>query len=86
MEMAFHVSSERVDQNVRRLASLTGQSITEAIDTAVTEKIRRLEPRAPDPNYVRDLMEMSARIRAKLYPDSRSADELVGYDENGLPA
>lgn len=84
--MAFHVSSERVDQNVRRLAALTGQSITEAIDAAVTEKIHRLEPRTPDPNYVRDLMEMSAGIRAKLYPDFHSVDELVGYDENGLPA
>ncbi len=83
--MAFHVSSERVDRNVRRLAELTGQSITDAIDSAVTEKIRRLEPRKPDPNYVRDLMEMSAQIAKKLRPDSRTPDELVGYDENGLP-
>jgi antitoxin VapB len=83
--MAFHVSSERVDQNVRRLANLTGQSLTDAIDAAVVEKIRRLEPRKPDPNYVRDLMEMAAKIRAKLNPDGRSADELIGYDEDGLP-
>lgn len=83
--MAFHVSSERVDHNVRRLATLTGQSITDAIDTAVREKLRRLEPRSPDPNYVRDLMQMAERIRTKLRLDGRSADELVGYDKDGLP-
>jgi len=82
--MAFHVSSERVDQNVRKLADLTGQSITDAINDAVLDKIRRLEPRKPDPNYVRDLMEMSERIAKKLRPDGRTPDELVGYDENGL--
>lgn len=83
--MAFHVSSERVDRNVRRLAKLTGQSLTEAIDAAVVEKLRRLEPRRPDPTYVEDLLRMAEEIRQHLRPGIKSTDDLIGYDENGLP-
>jgi antitoxin VapB len=83
--MAFHVSSEQVDQNVRALARVTGQSITEAINDAVLEKLRRVEPRRPDPKYVEDLLALSERIGKMLRPDSRTPDELVGYDEDGLP-
>lgn len=83
--MAFHVSSKRVDEHVRRLAELTGQSITDAIDSAVVEKLGRLEPRRPDPNYVRDLMRMADDIGKNLRPGLKSTDDLVGYDENGLP-
>ena len=83
--MAFHVSSEAVDKKVRRLAALTGQSITDTIDSAVTEKLRYLEPRKPDPNYVEDLMRMSDEIGRHLRPGIKSSDDLVGYDEYGLP-
>jgi antitoxin VapB len=83
--MAFHVSSERVDQNVRRLASLTGQSLTDAIDSAVMEKLRWLEPRKPDPTYVEDLMRMADEIGKHLSPGIKSTDDLIGYDEHGLP-
>jgi antitoxin VapB len=83
--MAFHVSNETVDHHVRALAELTGQSITDAIDAAVKEKLNRLRPRASDPNYVRDLMEMSDRIGSLLGSNLRTTDELVGYDDNGLP-
>ncbi len=84
--MAFHVSSEKVNRNVRRLAALTGQSLTEAIDGAVLDKIRLLQPREPDPDYVNDLMALSDRIGAMLKPDTRTLDELVGYGPDGLPS
>ena len=83
--MAFHVSSKTVDKKVRRLAALTGQSITETIDSAVTEKLRRLAPRKPDPNYVEDLLRMADEIGKQLRPGIRSTDDLIGYDEYGLP-
>ena len=83
--MAFHISNDRVDQNVRRLAALTGQSITDAINSAVVEKLRKLEPRRPDPNYVDDLMRMADEIGKHLRPGIKSTDDLIGYDERGLP-
>ena len=83
--MAFHVSSETVDKKVRRLAALTGQSITDTIDSAVTKELRRMEPRKPDPNYVEDLLRMADEIGKHVRPGIKSTDDLVGYDEYGLP-
>ena len=83
--MAFHVSSERVDRNVRTLAALTGKSLTNAIDYAVLEQIRRLQPRRPDPTYIEDLLQMAAETRVSLKPGLCSTDDLIGYDEDGLP-
>jgi antitoxin VapB len=82
--MAFHVSSGRVDEKVRRLAALTGQSITGAIEGAVTEKLRRLEPKKPDASYVNDLKQMAAEIRGALRPAPQAPDGADLYDENGL--
>ena len=82
--MAFHVSSERVDRNVRKLARLTGKTITETIDSAVTDKLRLMEPRKPDPNYISDLKRMAEDMRCHLRPGLQSADDLELFDENGL--
>ena len=83
--MAFHVSNSEVDEHVRALAELTGKTITQAIDDAVMEKLRLLEPRRPDPHYVEDLMRMADEIGKRLRPGIKSTDDLIGYDENGLP-
>ena len=56
--MAFHVSSDQVDRNVRALASLTGQTITDAINEAVLEKLRRVQPRKLDSNLRRGFDEL----------------------------
>jgi hypothetical protein len=75
--MAFHVSNPEVDEHVRALAELTGKTITQAIDDAVMEKLRYLQPRKPDPNYVRDLKRMAEEIRVHLNPNLRSTDDSV---------
>ena len=83
--MAFHISNPEVDEHVRALAELTGKTITEAVDDAVMAKLRLLRPRMPDPNYVEDLMRMADEIGKHLRPGIKSTDDLIGYDENGLP-
>jgi antitoxin VapB len=83
--MAFHVSNPEVDEHVRTLAELTGKTITQAIDDAVMEKLRLLKPRGCDPHYVEDLMRMADEIGERLRPGIKSTDDLIGYDENGLP-
>jgi antitoxin VapB len=80
--MALSIKSDRADQLARELALLTGESIT---DTVITSLERRLaeERRLRRRRSVDDLVE---RFRALPVLDARSADEIIGYDENGLPA
>lgn len=79
--MALSIKSDRADQLARELAALTGESIT---DTVITSLERRLaeERRRRRRRSVDDLVE---RFRELPVLDPRSADEIIGYDENGLP-
>lgn len=76
---------------VARLAEARGISPDEAIIAALKETLDRVEPQAPPTPrlegeaLIRRGKEISARYRALPLLDSRSADEILGYDEFGLP-
>jgi antitoxin VapB len=80
--MALSIKSDRADQLARELASLTGESITETVITSLERRLAE-ERRVRRRRSVDDLVE---RFRELPILDSRSADEIIGYDENGLPA
>ncbi|MDJ0684577.1 MAG: type II toxin-antitoxin system VapB family antitoxin [Alphaproteobacteria bacterium] len=71
----------------KRLATLQGQSIAAAVKQAVKAELSRIERR--------DLAKRAARRQAiegivqecATLPvlDDRSADEILGYDDKGLP-
>lgn len=41
--MAFSIKDPEIDKNLRFLASLTGESLTEAVGNAVAERIEKIE-------------------------------------------
>ncbi len=84
--MPLHINNPAVEQEIRSLAADTGESLTEAIGTAVRERRRRLRPRIQDPATYEKIMRIANRIAALPVLDDRSADEILGYDENGLPS
>ena len=45
-----------------------------------------LNTQDPDPQWIEKLREISDRCAARPVLDARSDDELVGYDEFGVPA
>jgi antitoxin VapB len=80
--MALSIKSERADQLARELALLTGETITDTVITSLERRlaeVRRLRRR----RSIDDLVE---RFQKLPVLDPRSADEIIGYDENGLPA
>ena len=79
--MALSIKSERADQLARELATLTGESITETVITSLERRLAE-ERRRRRRRSVSDLVE---RFRELPVLDPRSADDIIGYDENGLP-
>lgn len=81
--MPINIKNPEVDALVRELAARTGESITEAVLNALKERLARTRPRAAP------LREELAAIRKRCarlpVHDARPADELLGYDEEGLP-
>lgn len=68
------------------LTELTGESLTEAVTAALRDRLvkERRERRKPA-EVARRLLEFGEWYAQFPDKDTRTADEILGYDENGLP-
>jgi antitoxin VapB len=84
--MALSIKHPEADRLARELAKKTGEGITEAVMHALRERLARLNKRS---RYGRPLSEelraIGERVAALPVLDPRSPDEIVGYDDRGLP-
>ncbi|MDB5578830.1 MAG: hypothetical protein JWR80_4006 [Bradyrhizobium sp.] len=85
--MALSLKDQETDSLARQVARLTGETLTEAVRTALAERLRRERLKRGRPANLADELEAIAR-RSDALPvlDNRPADEIIGYDENGLPS
>ena len=83
--MAINIKDESTDRIVRDLAAATGESITEAIATAAKERFDRLTAGQRPRRLADELNEIGLRCAALPVLDERSPEEILGYDERGLP-
>lgn len=84
MHMAFTINSPEADQLAHELAETTGESLTEAVTTALRERlaaVRRPRKRTPSLERIREIQAFVASLPDR---DSRTLEEIL-YDENGLP-
>lgn len=82
--MALNIKEAETDALVRELATLTDESITVAIRTAVRERLDRLH-RGASPVRESLLQGYIERARSRASLDERTEDEILGYDQDGLP-
>ena len=83
--MALSLKDKETDSLARQVASLTGESLTEAVRGALKlrlrdEQLKRGE-RSWDDNAIDAIIERFANLPVL---DSRTDDEILGYDEHGL--
>jgi len=83
--MALSIKDDKTDELAREVARRTGESLTIAIRTALTERLQRLSGRRRAPSAKERVYEILHRVDALPRLDDRSEDEILGYDENGLP-
>ena len=83
--MALNIKNPEVDVFARRLAETTGESITEAVLKALRERLQREEGRRQVRSLKEELLEISDRCGALPDFDTRTPDEIIGYDEHGVP-
>ncbi len=85
--MAILIKDKETDEMIRTLAERTGESITEAVKTAVRQRLQST------PRSEQEIAERKRKLAEVLaYFDSLprinedlTDDEIIGYDENGLP-
>jgi len=69
----------------RVLAQKTGETITEAVIQSLRERIQRQEGRIAWPSLKEELLAIGHRCAQLPVYDTRSPEEIIGFDEHGIP-
>ena len=83
--MAINIKDPETDSLAREVARRAGETITVAIRKALQERLQRLAGRYAAPTKRDKLYDILKRVDALPRVDSRSEDEVLGYDESGIP-
>jgi antitoxin VapB len=82
--MALSIKSDEADQLARELAAETGETLTEAVVTALRERLEREHARH-GASMRRRLARLAADVAALPIADDRPPEDIIGYDDAGLP-
>ena len=83
--VALSIKDPETERLARALAERTGESLTIATRRALEERLRRMGTEARKAALLEDLAASRRRWRALPVLDPRGADDILGYDDNGLP-
>ncbi|MDQ0563598.1 antitoxin VapB [Rhizobium mesoamericanum] len=83
--MALSIKDSETERLAKALAEKTGETITTATRRALEERLLRLSNAGNRTILLEELAASRRRWGKLAVLDNRSADEILGYDENGLP-
>ena len=83
--MALSIKHPEADRLARLLAERTGESLTDAVLTALRERLDREQARSDAAQIQEELRAIGARMARYPVLDDRSPDEILGYGEHGIP-
>lgn len=84
--MAFSIETDDADALARALAAETHESFTQAVTTALRERLERVRGGAERPTLQDTLAARAADYAAAQVADDRNPEEIIGYDDAGAPA
>lgn len=83
--MALSIKHPEADRLARELVACTGETLTEAVVTALRERLTRQRGRTNAAPLRDELAAIRHRCATLPVLDSRAAEQILGYDERGLP-
>ncbi len=83
--MALSIKDAKTDRLARKVARLAGESNTEAVSRALEERLSKLMVRRKTRSLAEELLAIGRHSASLPILDDRTPDEIIGYDENGLP-
>ena len=84
--MALNIKHPEADRLARALAKATGESLTDAVLVALRERLQRHTGRGDRESLRKDLRRIQQKFARACDPAAPTPDEIIGYDERGLPS
>jgi antitoxin VapB len=82
--MALHIRNLEAETLAAELARQTGETKTEAVIKALRDRLSRVRREHSKRSLADELEEIAKHCASLPILDARPADEILGYDENGL--
>ena len=82
--MSLNIKNPEADRLARELAARTGESITQAVVKALRERFKRECAKAPL-SLKDEIMAIGRRAAALPRRTGKTPDEIIDYDERGVP-
>ena len=84
-QMALNIRNPETERLAETLAKLTGETKTQAVTKALRDKLERIRRRRSVCRLADELDEIALHCASLPILDKRDAEEILGYDEHGLP-
>lgn len=84
--MGISIKHDGIERLIRELADKRGTSLTDAIGAAVRNELARDSDEQRGEDFRRRVREAQAIFAAAPVLDPRSPEEIIGYDDHGLPS
>lgn len=84
MRMALSIKDPEADRLAREVAKATGETLTAAVVQSLRERLARVR-RRQGRRLSEEILKIGRRCAALPVQDTRSDEEIIGYDERGLP-
>ncbi|MEI7489611.1 MAG: type II toxin-antitoxin system VapB family antitoxin [Chryseobacterium sp.] len=81
--MSLNINNNETGMLAHQLASLAGESLADAVTTAIRERIKRLQEKDTLTGDLMNIADKTSVLLNKTPDSTRFFDTL--YDENGLP-
>jgi antitoxin VapB len=83
--VALSIKHPEADRLARELAKSTGEGLTEAVIKALRERLAREKGRVRRRRLSEELRAIGERVAALPVLDQRTPEDILDYDERGLP-
>jgi antitoxin VapB len=83
--MPISIKNDQTELLARKLAELTGETLTEAVRAALAERYERLRRARSGRSLAGELNAIALRCAKRPVVSRLSAEEILGYDERGVP-
>lgn len=83
--MALNIRNAETERLAEDLAKLAGETKTEAVTKALRDRLARVRRERARRPLAEELDRIAAHCASLPVLDSRTAEDILGYDDNGLP-
>jgi antitoxin VapB len=83
--MALNLKNPLAEPLAQQLAADTGESLTQAVIVALRERLERRGRQRDVAQRMAEVAELQAFLKAQPVRDARPPEEILGYDDAGLP-